>query len=345
MDHGTTDHGAHGEQHVHLPDPSVWPLIAGAAALFLGLALVWWSQDRDSNIAGPALGAAAVFALASAAGWAWEDARMRRKAELGESTAPRNARYTQVITFAIQEGRLAESRQEGGLLAQLESADDRVRNLPGYQDLRVIATPATAGPAQVLVETTWSDREGLASYEESRRTLLDLITGRDEVVPGSVQVFDMEVVRDTKDVAFKFGLGSTFALIGSLVVAGFMVGAGLSIFQEESAGGGGGEPTPIAPADPTKPEIIARDNVFQPNSFAAPANTEITVTLVNRGRAKHNIHFLTAQGGQTVPGGESAIIDGGGQTTAVTFTTPASGSLFFYCDVHPAEMTGTMTVQ
>jgi len=34
--------------------------------------------------------------------------------------------------------------------------------------------------------------------------MLDLMaTHPDEVVPGSVQVFDMEVVRDTKDVSFR----------------------------------------------------------------------------------------------------------------------------------------------
>jgi plastocyanin/heme-degrading monooxygenase HmoA len=344
MDQGNSDHGAHGEQHIHLPDPSIWPLVVGAAALFLGLALVWWSQDRDSNISGPALGAAAVFTLISAAGWATEDARMRRKADLGESSNPRNARYTQVITFAIEEGHLAAARQSGGLLAQLESADERVRNLAGYQDLRIITTPTATGPAQVLVETTWSDREGLASYEESRRTLLDLINGREDVVPGSLQVFDMEVVRDTKDVAFRFGLGSTFALLGGLVVAGFMVGAGLTLFQEESvAGAGGGGETP-APADPLKPEVIARDNSFQPTTLTAPANTEITVTLTNRGRAKHNIHFLTAQGGQTLPGAKGEIIDGG-TSEALTFTTPGPGSYFYYCDVHPSQMTGTLIVQ
>ena len=79
MSHDATEHGAHEESHgVHLPDPSYWPLVVGAAALLAGLALVWWSRDRDSDLAGPLLGAAVVAVLVASGGWAYEDGRMKR---------------------------------------------------------------------------------------------------------------------------------------------------------------------------------------------------------------------------------------------------------------------------
>jgi plastocyanin len=34
----------------------------------------------------------------------------------------------------------------------------------------------------------------------------------------------------------------------------------------------------------------------------------------------------------------------GGQTTTITFTTPAAGTYFFVCVVHPKEMTGAFVV-
>ena len=40
---------------------------------------------------------------------------------------------------------------------------------------------------------------------------------------------------------------------------------------------------------------------------------------------------------------EGEIIQGG-ETTVTTFTTPGPGSYYFYCDVHPTEMTGEFIV-
>jgi len=98
MDHSEQGHGEHGG--VHLPDPSIWPLVAGLAAFILGGALIYYSHDRHGDFAGPLLGAAAIIALLAGCGWAYEDGRMKRKAEEGGHAGPRDARYTQVVTFA-----------------------------------------------------------------------------------------------------------------------------------------------------------------------------------------------------------------------------------------------------
>lgn len=347
MSHDNSNDGDHGGAHdIHLPDPSMWPLVVGAAALCLGLALIWWSRERDSAIAGPFLGAAAVFTLISAGGWAYEDGKMRKKADEGEVKARRTPRFTQVITFTIADGQAAAARSATGILSALESSDTVVKDLAGFQDFRVTVSPGNSGPLQVLAETTWSDREGLNTYDAAQKTLLDVINSHnEEIIPGSVQAFDMEVVRDTKETAFSMGRGAVFALLGSFIVGGFMVGAGLNLFSSDVVAVEGGEPEGPGASNPFALEVTARDNVFAQTSLTMAADAAVTVELTNRGLIKHNIHFLTAKGGETLAdGAEGKFIDGG-QSEILSFQSPAPGTYFYQCDLHPDTMTGTLTVE
>jgi plastocyanin len=343
MDHSSNAHGGHDEHGgVHLPDPSIWPLVVGAASLLLGAALIYWTRDRGSDFAGPLLGMGILATMIAAFGWAYEDGKMKKKAEEGLVTKERDARFTQVVTFAVVEGMLDQARTSG-IIAALEKKDSALMNLDGFQDLRIIASPAETGPSQVLVETTWADRSGLATYEQTRQTLLDLVANYpEEVVSGSVQVFDMEVIRDTKDVAFRFGKGAAATVIGSLLVGGFMVGAGLNMFAHEgaAAGGDGGNGGP-AP-DPFL--VIGTDNRFNPTTLRAAPNIEVTFTFENRGRAFHNLVFLDREGGSELAPGSKGAILGGGQSETITFTTPGPGTYFFYCELHPVEMRGVFEV-
>jgi plastocyanin len=345
---------------IHLPDPSPWPLICGLAAVILGAALIWWARDTGSDFTGPAVGAAAVFALFAVGGWATEDSRMRRKAESRELHSEREARYTQVVTFAIPEGELGAAQAGDGILTTLDRADSALRGLAGFQDLRLIVSPADAGPSQVLVETTWSGRDELATYDETRLTILDLLNRRPEqVLPGSIQVFDMQVLRDTKDVSVRFGLGAAATIFGALVLGGFMVGAGLTAFDEPESQATGGNGTPGGPT--TTPgngafngTIAARNIQFRPTSFTVPPNTQVTLTMDNQEAVPHNIVFFNAaEPGGAPLGGCTSGCEGTTVETAVqtgpvkqtfTFTTPGPGSYAFHCAVHPT-MRGSMTVQ
>jgi plastocyanin/heme-degrading monooxygenase HmoA len=355
MDHPANDHA---EQHeVHLPDPSIWPLVVGFAAFVLGAALIFYSRDRTNDFAGPLLGAAAVFTLFAGCGWAYEDGRMKKKAEEGDHTRPRNARYTQVVTFAIPEGQYVASRQDTGVIALLEARDNTLRNLDGFQDLRVIVSPAESGPSQVLVETTWADRERLATYEETRKTMLDILSqSPDMVVPGSVQVFDMEVVRDTKDTSFTFGLGPMVATFGALIVGGFMVGAGLNMFSNDKAGGGGGTATET-PGGAVDNVITAKNTKFiTGTTITAPPNTAITLKFDNKDTSPpHNVEIYA--GPQTTgsllkgctAGCEGADVSlplkGGPEVIEFTFTTPAAGEYAFNCVAHPTQMVGKLIIK
>jgi plastocyanin len=318
-------------------------LVAGFGALFLGVALVWWADKGTSGFTGPFLGVAIAVTMLAGFGWAYQDGVMKRKAEAGSHGEDHPTRFTQVVTFALAEGQMAAAQAGGGVLHAIESADNALHDLAGFQDLRIIASPAAVGPAQVLVETTWSNREGLASYDETRRTILDIVNAHSgQVVAGSVQVFDMQVVRDTKDVSVRFGMGAATALFGSLIVGGFMVGAGLNLFEGEQTKAEGASPAdgggPVA--DPGA--IRATDNKFSKATLEAPPNTDVTFTLTNGGRTKHNLSFYDKQGGKAFAQGK--FIDGGA-SDQVSFKTPAAGNYFFQCDLHPTEMTGALIVK
>ncbi len=345
-DHGSgAAHEEHGE--IHLPDPSIWPFVAGFAALVLGAALIWWADNPDGNFTGPLLGVAIAVTLVAGGGWAYQDGVMKRKAEEGHVKSERDARYTQVVTFALAEGQYDAAR-DSGVLHAMDKADSSLRDLTGFQDLRIIAAPGgTEGPTQVLVETTWAAREGLATYEETRRTMLDIVNSfPDQAVPGSVQVFDMEVVRDTKDVAVRFSKGAATALLGGLIVGGFMVGAGLNLFEGEHVaaenGGGGGTPTVTDPG-----AITATDNKFDRTTLEAPPNVSVTFTMTNKGKVLHNLHFYDKPNGSTLAAGSGSntAFVGGGEKQVLTFTTPGAGTYFFQCDLHPTEMKGDLVVK
>jgi plastocyanin len=349
-----TEHG-HGSEHAtpHLPDPSPWPFVAGVAGLAVGLALVWWTGDRTNQLAGVALGVAAAICLFAVVGWALEDSGMLRKVkEGGHGGGLREARYTQVVTFAVPEGRLESARN--GVIAAIEAQMATFRNMEGFLDLRIIASPAESGPAQVLVETTWSGREELDGYEETRQSVLDLINQHpDDVLPGTVQAFDMQVVRDTKDVAFKFSMSAAAIVVVGLAVGGFVLAAALSAFQEEGevvADGNGGGPGGF---DGT---IVARNSLFETERFEVLPATEIILTMDNQDDGTpHNIAIFAGPdtGGALLGGCTSGCTNGEVETEiaqgivqqAFTFTTPADeGEYGFHCAVHPTTMLGTMVV-
>lgn len=358
-DHHSGEHNAHIGPGAHLPDPSIWPIVVGLASFLLGGALIWWARDTGSAFAGPFLGAAVVVTLVAAAGWAYEDGRMKRAAEDGGHGKPRNARFTQVITFAVPEGQFEAASAADGVIGKIDSADTALRDLAGFQDLRIVAAPAESGPSQVLVETTWSDREGLATYDETRQTVLDMVGEfEDQVVPGTVQVFDTVVVRDTKDVAVKFGMGTAATMIGGLAVFGLLIGAGLSIFEGEGGGGEGGGDGPAPPAGFQETgEITSRNIAFNVEEFSLPPETEISLVYRNLEATLHNFQvfdgadasapFLTGCSAGCADGTDEirTAILGLNEETEFTFTSPGPGTYFFNCALHPVEMQGTITIE
>ena len=355
------EHDAHIGPGVHLPDPSVWPFVAGLASMLLVAALVWWARVEDQRgLSGPLLGAAVALTLFSVAGWGYEDGRMRQKAREQEERERAAARRTQVVTFAIAEGQLETATGEGGVLAAIQETHDALRAAPGFEDLRINVSPAEGGPSQVIVETTWSSADELAAFEETERAILDLLARHpEEVAAGSPQTFDMQVVRDTKDTSVRYSLGMAVTLLGALLVGGFAIGAGLTLFASEGAaseGGGGGGPVELGPFAGA---ITIRASVFDYTEITAPPGEELTFVLDNQDDSvAHNIVFYagdTAGDGPVLGGCTAGCEDGGGDlrtelATGIiqhefTFTTPPPGRYAFWCDVHPDTMIGTLVIE
>ena len=361
MEHESSEHEAHVGPDVHLPDPSIWPFVAGLAIMLLTATLVWWARVEDQrSLSGPLLGASAAITLFSVAGWAYEDGRMRQKAREQEEHARQGARRTQVITFAIAEGQLDAAVGEGGVIDAIQNAHDDLRTAPGFEDLRINVSSAEEGPSQVIVETTWSTAEDLAAFEETERAILDLISQHgDEVVAGSPQTFDMQVVRDTKDTTVRFSMGAAVSLFGALLVGGFAVGAGLNLFASEASGGEGGGFVPVQ-LGPFLDTITIKASDFDYKEVTLPPGVEFTMTLDNQDDSvAHNIIFyqgdVAALDEPVLEGCISGCEDDG---TAVrtelatgiiqhtfTFTTPPPGQYAFWCDVHPDTMVGMLIIE
>ena len=329
--HGADSHGG------SRPPASSWPLVTAAAGLVLGIVLLWWWSDEDSNLTAPVLGATIVIALIALGAWIFENiGQGRRQSRYGDAG---DARKTQVITFGIAEGKYEDA--ESGVLATLKDAHEQLRVQEGFEDLRVIASRSDSGVSQAIVETTWSNDNDLAAFESTRGTILDLVNENpDEVVTGSVQAFDMDVVHDTKDIFVRMGFGAATTIMTAVLLGGIVIGAVIGMTTEEVVASGGGD----EPAGPTTSiQVIGSDFQFDLGTITAVADETFTVTFINDGPSFHNIKFLTAEGGAVLDGEAAqtaATVESGDEET-ISFTAPAEGDYFFFCSLHPDQMTGT----
>ena len=89
--------------------------------------------------------------------------------------------------------------------------------------------------------------------------------------------------------------------------------------------------------------ISARDNTFEPAAFRVPAGQQVTLTLRNDGIALHDWQLLNVRD----PGGAAikTPLLPAGQSATLRFTVATPGEYAYYCEVHPVEMRGTLTVQ
>ena len=125
------------------------------------------------------------------------------------------------------------------------------------------------------------------------------------------------------------------ALPASIIIA---FGLWLAVRPHEGEGQGG-EPAAVV----TSATEVATDNKFSLTSIAIPAGEEVTVTLENRGAAVHN---WRVKGVQSAAGAEiKTQLIGGGKTETIMFTILTPGRYEFDCEVHVAEMKGTLTVE
>jgi plastocyanin len=88
---------------------------------------------------------------------------------------------------------------------------------------------------------------------------------------------------------------------------------------------------------------VTTDNKFSETKLTVKAGVPVTLTVQNKGSAVHNWHLLDVKddSGKEI---KTDLTDAG-KTSSVTFTIGKPGTYKFQCDVHPSDMTGTLTVQ
>ena len=105
-------------------------------------------------------------------------------------------------------------------------------------------------------------------------------------------------------------------------------------------------PTSDATATPSQLAeitLVASSVRFEQRSLAAPAG-EVTIAFDNRDQGvSHNVHVFR---GNDASGDDigSTEIEAGAIRQTLVLGVLAPGSYFFQCDVHPSQMTGTLTI-
>ncbi len=136
--------------------------------------------------------------------------------------------------------------------------------------------------------------------------------------------------------------GATMAELAAVVLYPVIIGVALAAFGigqgEATKETGEGEQ---APAGGITESVSASGVAFDTDTIVLPADEEATLEFENADTVQHNIHILTAQGGESLFEGQ--II--GTETTTYTIDPLEPGEYFFQCDVHPDSMTGTVEVK
>ncbi len=166
-------------QEAHKLEFSIWPIILaiGGGVALLGVIIHW-----SISIVG-----VAIFAIA-AGGWL-----RHQLAQYQARGVPRQ--YVQAVLFQVPAEKLSQLLTSDGLLPALHAHRDQLRLRQGFLGMGVIRSSNEVGTVQVVVETRWRDPEALIAYEEDDATVQKVLEGfKGSILPGTVQVYDMEVM-------------------------------------------------------------------------------------------------------------------------------------------------------
>ncbi len=160
-------------------------------------------------------------------------------------------------------------------------------------------------------------------------------------------------------------------VLGAMLTATLIAGTALVACggDDDDDGGDGDAPTAVStqPAAATEPaseatepatdatepagdgvenlSVTASDFSFDANLTSVSAGAVVEVAFSNSGSAPHTLTFYTdAEHTDAIPGGDSDQVAGGGSVN-FTFEAPESGSAFYRCEVHPAQMEGELTIE
>lgn len=127
------------------------------------------------------------------------------------------------------------------------------------------------------------------------------------------------------------------ALIGLTAITSLaLVACGGTPPADDTSGGG------TATVTNGVASVVADDLAFDVGTIRAPAGEDFTIRLTNDENIPHNLSVYTEEGGTLIARGE---IINEGQTDEIEVPALEAGEYFFVCDLHVAEMRGTLVVE
>jgi plastocyanin len=127
-------------------------------------------------------------------------------------------------------------------------------------------------------------------------------------------------------------LGVTFVPI----LLGVAVAAGVIPVESEEGHEG--------PAGPAKVTLTAANLAFDKKEIELVAGVENEVELDNKDTQPHNVIVFDGPDATAPPLNDGQPIANAGQQVTYKVTPPKPGELFFYCQIHPTQMTGKAVV-
>ena len=124
-------------------------------------------------------------------------------------------------------------------------------------------------------------------------------------------------------------LGVTFVPI----LLGVAVAAGVIPVESEEGHEG--------PAGPPKVSLVADNLAFDKDEIELVAGVENEIELDNQDTQPHNVIVFDGPDATAPPLNDGQPIANAGQQVSYRVTPPKPGELFFYCQIHPTQMTGT----
>ncbi len=104
-----------------------------------------------------------------------------------------------------------------------------------------------------------------------------------------------------------------------------------------TAAGGGSEATKLA--------VTAKDFAFEPAGLEVKAGAKVEITLTNKGAAPHTFTlYLDKEYTSKISGAGTGNVAGGASAT-FPFSSAGAGTVYYRCDIHPAQMKGEMAVK
>ena len=104
--------------------------------------------------------------------------------------------YIQTVLFQVTSASLESASAAGGLMPELDEHRSFLKQQAGFEDMRVTRSINPEGNVLVMVETRWSNDEGLVRYETNEPNVAGIIRKhQDIIVADSLQVLDMEGLR------------------------------------------------------------------------------------------------------------------------------------------------------